>query len=223
MPTSGQIMKLNSTSSGGDTLQIADGYARDTTDTTWITVPTGQTRTVNVTASGPGGLDTGAAQPKTSYALWIIDANGTVNGLLSASFTAPTVAAGTTFRRIGSTFTNAQSKLVGFIQTGATNDRNQQYMQDIAALALLVQQQAAAFTQFNLGPPIPKTVNVAQLFVNPTPGSTTTIRAQAGAPELPFTGPTIFGITPPLNTDKGEFKTSNGPTSVAALGFTESL
>lgn len=59
--------------------------------------------TVNSTASGVNGLDTGTVAASTWYSVWIIQkADGTTAGLLSLSATAPTMPSGYTFKaRVG--------------------------------------------------------------------------------------------------------------------------
>jgi len=68
--------------------------------------------TVDITASGVNGLDTGSESSSTWYAVWIIKnpTNGNVRGLLSESFTSPTLPSGyTKKRRIGSIYNDSGS------------------------------------------------------------------------------------------------------------------
>ncbi|MQX36806.1 hypothetical protein [Roseospira navarrensis] len=70
---------------------------------------------------GAGGLDTGAVAAGTRYALWLItdDAAGTLDALISESFTAPTAPIGwTARRRIGTLVTDGAGTLRAWVQWG---------------------------------------------------------------------------------------------------------
>jgi len=77
--------------------------------------------TVDIAASGVNGLDTGAEASNTHYALWIIY-NSTTNvwaGLISASYSAPTMPSGFTYKLlIGSIRNDGSSNFVGSVQYG---------------------------------------------------------------------------------------------------------
>jgi len=73
--------------------------------------------TIDLTASGANGLDTGAEASSTWYYVWLIWNGSTTAGLLSASATAPTMPAGYTHRALmGAVRNNAGSNLVRFKQ-----------------------------------------------------------------------------------------------------------
>ncbi len=73
--------------------------------------------TIDITASGANGLDTGVEAANTWYYVWLIWNGSTTAGLLSASFTTPTLPAGYTHRGlIGAVRNNAASNLVRFKQ-----------------------------------------------------------------------------------------------------------
>lgn len=61
-------------------------------------------KTVDITISGAGGLDTGAEAANTQYYIWLIGkGDGTINGVFSTSTTAPTLPSGYTYyARVGS-------------------------------------------------------------------------------------------------------------------------
>jgi hypothetical protein len=73
---------------------------------------------IAITTAGAGGLDTGA-EADVWYYIWIIaKADGTVDGLLSASATAPTLPAGYTYKALVSAVHNTSGNFVDFVQHG---------------------------------------------------------------------------------------------------------
>lgn len=75
--------------------------------------------TVDISASGANGLDTGSEAGSTWYFLWVIynPTTDTVAGLISLSTTAPTMPSGYTFKKlIGIAYNDAGSDLDAFIQ-----------------------------------------------------------------------------------------------------------
>lgn len=92
---------------------------------------------VNVAASlavsGAGGLDTGAEGSSTTYYVWLIrkSSDGTVNGLLSTSATAPTMPSGYDQKRLVSFRRNDGSS--NFIRAYQVNDL---WLGDAAAMQL---------------------------------------------------------------------------------------
>ena len=77
--------------------------------------------TIDITASGANGLDTGSEANSTQYYLWVIYniTTDTAAGLLSLSSTAPTMPSGYTYkRRVGATFNDSSGNLEGTQQTG---------------------------------------------------------------------------------------------------------
>ena len=218
------ILGLRNRSAGGSTLEIGSGFARDATDTVGIGIPADQTRVVDVTATGPGGLDVGTAQPRTSYALYLVEIGGLVSGLLSTSFAAGGVAAppGAHLRRIGSAFTNDQGRLVGYSQWGTANDRQVSYQRDPKSLAIVRNGTSTVFAPFDLRPVAPISLVSAQLYIVPTAASST-IRASAGSPEFTFTAPALYVFVPPIESTFGEYKSDGaaGRTDIACVGFAE--
>lgn len=75
------------------------------------------TYTVDITASGANGLDTGAEAANTWYYLWVIFNRSQVSLLLSVSSTAPTMPSGYTYKAlIGAVRNDAGSNFVAFRQ-----------------------------------------------------------------------------------------------------------
>jgi hypothetical protein len=78
---------------------------------------TSGTFTLDITASGALGLDTGAEAADAWYYIWIIaKVDGTVSAILSASATAPTMPAGYTLKRLVSMVRNTSGNFVDFVQ-----------------------------------------------------------------------------------------------------------
>ena len=75
--------------------------------------------TVDITASGANGLDTGAEANSTWYYIWAIYDGTNKRGLISASATAPTMPAGYTYKAlIGAWYNDSGGNLVGGVQFG---------------------------------------------------------------------------------------------------------
>jgi hypothetical protein len=73
--------------------------------------------TIDITASGLLGLDTGAEAADAWYYIWIIaKVDGTVSAILSASSTAPTMPAGYIYKRLISMVRNTSGNFVDFKQ-----------------------------------------------------------------------------------------------------------
>jgi len=76
-----------------------------------------QNLTLDITASGALGLDTGAESADAWYYIWAIaKTDGTVSALLSESYTAPTMPAGYTLKRLVSYVRNTSGDFVVFLQ-----------------------------------------------------------------------------------------------------------
>ena len=106
----------------GTTITIAAGQFRDSTNVNDIVLPA--LVTINAATVGANGLDAGSLGASTLYAVYVIgdstDYNATA-GLLSTSFTAPTLPAGyDMFRRIGAVLTSGASAILDFSQAGRT-------------------------------------------------------------------------------------------------------
>jgi hypothetical protein len=74
--------------------------------------------TVDITASGANGLDTGAENPDKWYYIWVIynSTTTTVAGLLSESLTAPTMPSGYTYKALVGAVRNASGDFGLFLQ-----------------------------------------------------------------------------------------------------------
>lgn len=75
--------------------------------------------TVDITASGANGLDTGSEAASTWYHIWVIYNGTTVAGLLSTSATAPTMPSGYTYKAyVGAIYNSSGSNFVSMYQQG---------------------------------------------------------------------------------------------------------
>jgi hypothetical protein len=76
-------------------------------------------RTIDITASGLDGLDTGAEAINTWYYIWLIGDGTNARGLFSTSSTAPTMPDGYTFKKlVGAARNDNSSNLIKFMQNG---------------------------------------------------------------------------------------------------------
>jgi len=85
------------------------------------TIKTTSNLTVDITASGANGLDTGSEASSTWYYIWVIKnpTSGAVAGLFSTSATSPTMPSGYTKKRlIGTVYNDSGSNLYEFRQDG---------------------------------------------------------------------------------------------------------
>lgn len=75
--------------------------------------------TVDITASGAGGLDTGSEANSTWYYLWLVSNGSTIKAILSTSATAPTMPSGYTYKLyVGAVYNDSGGDLAAFRQTG---------------------------------------------------------------------------------------------------------
>ena len=226
MPTANQILGLRSScaSAGTTVATVGAGYARDTTDSDWIEIPSGQTRDVDLSHTGIGGLDTGTVQPKTAYALYVVKtAGGVVAAYASQSYVAPSsLPGGAVFRRVGSLFTNSTSKVVAFQQTGTGNDRVVTFESDAGDLVVVANQSSATFKDFDNSPPASKKLNQSQVQCTPSTGGTTELRG-AGSVVTTVTVPSVVWISIPPTSSWGQFRTPVGTTTLSVIGFGESV
>jgi hypothetical protein len=218
-----EINGLLGSSDGGDTLSVGAGTADDSTNTTTITIPSGQTRTVDVTTSGVGGLDTGSIAANTMYALYVLkNQAGNVGAMISLNFTSFSWP-NSKWRRVGTVLTNANSEVVAFSQTGPGALRETTYNANPNVLKVLNGASAEEWTDFDLAPPKPNTNGEACLAVTPS-GGATYLRTDEGGAVITLTTPTIIGYTPPIGTNKGNFRTATGAsTTIKVSGFSETV
>lgn len=139
----------------GTKITIASGQFRDSTNINDIVLPAAVT--INAAIVGANGLDSGSLGASTLYAVYVIDDSTGYNGaagLLSTSFTAPTLPAGyDMFRRIGCVLTSGASAILDFSQAGRA-------MYYAAAVATAVTAGASAtFAVVDCSAIIPSTAN----------------------------------------------------------------
>ena len=139
----------------GTSITIAAGQFRDSTNVNDIVLSSAAT--IVASANGANGLDVGSLGNSTLYAVYVIgdstDYNPTA-GLLSASFSAPTLPAGyDMFRRIGCVLTSGAAAILDFSQAGRT-------MWYAAAVATAVTVgQSTTFALVNVSAMVPSTAN----------------------------------------------------------------
>lgn len=147
-------------------VDIAAGVCRSDDDTTDL-VSTG-TITVNITAGGANGLDTGSEAANTWYYIWLIYNPGTSTyaGLFSTSSTSPTMPSGyTKKRRVGSVRNNASSNFLAWTQyLGDGNVSKILYDEETSTtIRVLNGGTATSFTDVSLASFIPPTTRLAIL------------------------------------------------------------
>ena len=123
-PIQGSVkaLKIVSADAGTSSIVTADAVTLEDTDGFSRRFQT-VSETINLSASGANGLDTGTVAAATWYYLWLIGkTDGTIDGLASASSTAPTMPSGYTFKAlIGAVRTKTGSAVIlGSIQYGRT-------------------------------------------------------------------------------------------------------
>lgn len=125
--------------------------------------------TLDITASGANGLDTGSEASGTWYYLWAIGkVDGTLDGLISASATAPTLPTGYVFKGLlGAVRNDGSSDFVRFFQTGSVvvtpND------------SVLSAGTAISYTSIDLSAYVPPTAISVKLNVGPNSSSGTNV------------------------------------------------
>ena len=137
----------------GTSITIAAGQFRDSTNVNDIVLSSAAT--IIASANGANGLDVGTLGNNTLYAVYVIgDSTGfnATAGLLSASFSAPTLPAGyDMFRRIGAVLTSGAAAILDFSQSGRT-------MWYAAAIATAVNAGASTtFALVNVSAMVPST------------------------------------------------------------------
>lgn len=218
------ITGLLGTSDGGNTLTIAAGSADDSTNATTITIPAGETRTINVTTSGVGGLDTGSVSANTMYAVYAVKNNtsGNVGAMISLKFTGFSWS-NSKWRRVGSVLTDANSQVVAYSQTGPGATRQVSYNDNPNVLKVVNAASSTSWLDFSLAPPKPNVDGTAQLDVNPS-GGATYLRTDPNGAEITINTPTTLGFTPPIGSNKGSFRTATGAsTTIRVSGYTETV
>lgn len=148
-------------------INILKGSCRDSTGI--HTIKTGVTKTVDITASGAGGLDTGSEASSTWYAVYLIDdTSGTNNpaGILSTNTTTPTLPNGyNVFRRIGWVRNDSSSDLLEFAQRGTGNERRYFWLEGKPTINVLSAGSATTWTDVDMSSLMPPTSTVVYLNV----------------------------------------------------------
>ncbi|HHO49699.1 MAG TPA: hypothetical protein ENK18_02235 [Deltaproteobacteria bacterium] len=229
--TAGLIFGLRSESGGGDKATILSGSARDSGDTSWIEIPSGQTRVVDLTTTGLGGLDTGTVQASESYALYVIKSqSGVVGAFASLSFspTGVNVPTGAVIRRVGALATDTNKKIHAFSQVGNSSQRVVQYDGALSSLARLLDGTAQSLTPIDLGPLVPQQQGSDSASVSIVPsgaGNVTSIQDAGGGQQASISVPSTLGFIPTSGTSRMDYtnSTAGGTTSVYVIGFTDTL
>lgn len=120
-PSAGKVEVTQNTSPSAASFTVTAEYVV-TTDGSNRQIHHSLSETVNVANSGANGFDTGTIQANSQNFLWVIaKEDGTVDCLMSASSTAPTMPSGYTYkRRIGAFRADASAQILALKQTGAT-------------------------------------------------------------------------------------------------------
>ena len=99
-------------------IDIEPGICKDSTNTRPITLSAGTT--IDITASGAGGLDTGTVANDTWYYIWAIysTSTGMADAMFSASATSPTMPSGYDYKRRvrGAVLTDGTADIITFDQ-----------------------------------------------------------------------------------------------------------
>lgn len=124
----GHIYGLNIRYNSASQIKIETGTCSD--DGYTYAIDNNSEITVDITASGVNGLDTGSESSSTWYYVWIIKniTTGAVRGLLSTSYSSPTMPSGYTVKRwIGSVRNDSSGDFLKVYMTGNGNVREYTY------------------------------------------------------------------------------------------------
>jgi len=219
------------------TLAIAEGKARDSTDTYDIIV------TSPLTAVLPGDLDTGSEGSDTWYAVYVIGDTSDVNSpdsLISESFTSPTLPAGyNVFRRIGVARNDGSSDLIPFLQRDDSLTRRYWWRDEAGIFEVLSGGTDAAFTPVDLSvfmPPVSDDAilrvdagDMTYVHLRPT-GSTVTDPIKQYGPGTKSPGPLMVQVEMPTNSSQsidyhvsGGGKKGQDDASITVEGFYDEL
>lgn len=179
---------LNLDRTDDENITIAAGACRDASNV--VDMEVSSALTVDILESGAGGLDTGSVEASKFYAVWLIGDSTRHNspaGLLSLSFSAPTMPAGYDVkRRVGAVLTDSSSDILEFHQYGEGKDRMMYY--DVA-ISELSNGQSATYAAVDLATSVPPVKCEVLLLVDYTPNSATN-----KAHILPFASSATNGI-----------------------------
>ncbi len=219
-----------SSPSGSNTLTLSSGTARDSTDTSQIAIPVGQTRSIDPSTTGAGGLDSGSLAVETCYAVYVSKAsNGTVSGILSTAFDGANVSwpGGTTpeYRRVGSVITDENADIQAFVQTGANNDRTMTWQIAMLEKRVVDDENEGSWKFRSMSNLVAPSGETTHTLLKPNTGCTLHIRGagSGGGPLISVTSETTWGFTPAGSSEEMEFRTSNGDGSVYVMGYLEEV
>jgi hypothetical protein len=158
--------------------------------------------TINCAATGANGLDAGALANSTWYAVYVIydPATDTTAGLMSASFSSPTMPSGYTAKaRLGAFITSSSALFQGIRQSGNVA----QYVVGLAQTTTAVQLGTGAVGAVGTGPRdaiavgtyVPPTAGQIRLFVNTNNTAGAVVMA---APNASYAGNSTTTNPPPL-------------------------
>lgn len=154
---SGHLNGLKVTDNSTTTKNVSEGSALSDDETTNLTFS--GTKTVNITVSGVGGLDTGSEVADTWYYIFIIGDTTLVNDtdvLMSASATAPTMPAGYDVKRLIGAIRNDDSQDFYDYYTQSTGkDRLYLWRESVSTLQVLSDGTAEAWTDVDVSEFIP--------------------------------------------------------------------
>lgn len=146
--------------------------------------------TLDITASGANGLDTGSEATSTWYHIWGIGkSDGTLDGVLSVSASAPTLPAGYTYYGyLGAVYNNGSGNFVTFVQSGNKVTQSN---------TLVVNAQTnASFTSVSLTAVVPPTATAVRVFAGADSSSgtntVTIVVSGGGSGTTPTYGNDIF-------------------------------
>lgn len=118
------LITSNNGSDPNNDIDIASGMARDSTNVVDMVLRATLTKRLDAAwavGTNQGGLDTGVEATSTMYAIWLIMRldTGVVDALFSTSFTAPTMPANYSYKRlIGAIYNNGAGNINTYRQVG---------------------------------------------------------------------------------------------------------
>jgi len=198
-------------------VNILKGSCRDSTGIHTIKIEV--TKTVDITVSGAGGLDTGSEAADTWYAVYVIDDTGGTNspaGLFSADDETPTLPNGyNVFRRIGWVRNNSSSDFWEFSQKGKSSSRVYYHLENNTNLQALSDGNATTWTDVDLSSFAPSTCNDVILQVGFKTGSSgeqgdiVSLRMKGSSKQKINIGPGVVNTRPmfvplEMNTDQNQ-------------------
>ncbi len=141
--------------------------------------------TVDITASGANGLDTGSEAASTWYHIWAIGkSDGTLDALVSTSSTAPTLPEGYTYKGyLGAVYNNGSSNIITF----------HQYNNDVSIMetGVLAGGTQSSYTSVSLAAAVPPTAKTVTGFLSAVGGASTAPAAYLAATSAGISAMTV--------------------------------